>query len=471
MNYLRFSQRLSVVLIAVLGIAFFYAAYSTINNIVAEQSRIQQQALSPVYKLVRDELLRPLYIAETFASSVNFTTLMNADDIDEAQLLERLAQMERDLELVFFVASEKARRQYFSSGRTLDLIEGEVWWYFEAMEQDKEFMADLGQVGDVHLFFDVKMYSENREFLGYVGVGKRIQRFLDTFDQYKSRYGYDFLFVNDQNEIILSSLPDLVVTNASIPTLASLDWFDPDILSQGSLDSELIDVDGRNFLVSEFGIEELDWQLLLLVPLEARQGQITRAFVSNALSALVIVMLLLGTVSALLLFYKRKLEKTTEVDALSGLPNRAYVERRYDQLRRTGTELCVIIADLDHFKRINDTYGHPTGDKVLQAAAATLKQGLREMDIVGRWGGEEFVMLIPAKKIEMGGLVAERARASLEALQVEEQGSRVSVTGSFGVACGSAGEQSLNDLLASADRALYEAKSAGRNRVKLYEGD
>lgn len=220
--------RVAFALMLALGVAFFFATYNAIDNIVAEQSQVQQEAVSPVYELVRDELLRPLYIAETFASSIDFTTTMESPDVDEAALLQRLRDMERDLGLTFFVASERSRRQYFSNGATLDLVEGEVAWYFEAKARGKDFMADLGQVGDVHLYYDVMVRGRDGEFLGYVGVGKRIQQFVDTFDQYKARYGYDFLFANDRDEIILSSLPELVVTGAYIPTLESLDWFGQD---------------------------------------------------------------------------------------------------------------------------------------------------------------------------------------------------------------------------------------------------
>ena len=311
-------QRLIIVLMLSLGIAFFYATYKAIDSIVAEQSRVQQQAVSPVFKLVKDELLRPLHIAETFASSVDFTAELDSPDFNEEKLLQRLKKMEQDLDLVFFVASEQARKQYFSNGTTLDLVEGEVAWYYEAKANDKDFMADLGQVGDVHLFFDVKVYGPNREFLGYVGVGKRVQRFLDIFNRYKSMYAYDFLFVNDNNEIILSSLPDLVVTGAHIPTLDSVEWFRNGGSSRQSNDSEILQIEDEDFLISEFGIEELGWRLLLLVPLEARQAQTTSSFVANALAALFIVMFFASSFLFLMLVYKRKIDQKSEVRSANG---------------------------------------------------------------------------------------------------------------------------------------------------------
>jgi len=419
------SQRLVVLLMLTLGIAFFYAAYKAIDNTVAEQSLVQQQAVSPVYSLVNEELLKPLYIAETFASTIDFTVAMDSPDLDETALLNRLQEMQRDLGLVFFVASEKTRRQYLSDGTTLDLVEGEVSWYFDARDSGRDFLADLGQVGDVHLYFDVKVRGRDGEFLGFVGVGKHYQRFIDTFAQYKSLYGYDFLFVNNKDEIILSSLPDLVVTDAYIPTLQSLEWFDHGDSLNLSRDNEIIQVEDEDFLISEFGIEELGWRLLLLVPLEARQAQINRSFLTNALAALVIVALFASLFFYLLLLNKRHLEKKSELDPLTGLPNRIYVQRRYKQLQQSAVQMCAVVIDLDHFKIINDTHGHDAGDQVLKTAADTFTNELREKDIVSRWGGEEFVMLIPASSIELGGAIAERARQSLEALSVETRKSKV----------------------------------------------
>ena len=130
--------------------------------------------------------------------------------------------------------------------------------------------------------------------------------------------------------------------------------------------------------------------------------------------------------------------------------------------------VCAIVIDLDHFKQINDSHGHDAGDRVLAAAANALIQDLRENDTVCRWGGEEFVMLVPAKSIEMGKAIAERARRNLEALRISATDATLSVTASFGVAFGIARNESLAELLAKADKVLYEAKQKGRNQVKLY---
>ena len=466
-RFLKTYQRLVLLLVFVLAAVIISAAYIAINNIVAEQSRIQQQAISPVYNLVNEQLLKPLYIAQSYGQSVDFNNLMDTPDIDQQALIEQLKRMEEKFQLVFFVASEKARKQYFSDGRTLDLVEGEVYWYFEAQALNKDLIADLGQVGDVHLYFDVKIYNKDNENLGFVGVGKRIQEFLDSFEEYKKQYGYDFLFVNDRNEIILSSLPELVVTDEYIPTLETLDWYQLSQQKQQQLDNLLIEVDEESFLISEFAIEELDWRLLLLVPLQARQAQITSSFVANSVLAVSVVLLVFIAGFYLMMRYKQHLEKRIEIDELSGLPNRSYLQRRFNQIRREDSELCIVIVDLDHFKEINDTYGHNAGDIVLQKAAQCLSKELRQQDIVGRWGGEEFVMLIPSSTQEIGEAIAQRAKDGIEKMTFEFNGQSVSVTASFGVVFGSS-TLAFSKLLANADLALYEAKRNGRNRVEVF---
>jgi diguanylate cyclase (GGDEF)-like protein len=127
------------------------------------------------------------------------------------------------------------------------------------------------------------------------------------------------------------------------------------------------------------------------------------------------------------------------------------------------------MADIDHFKHINDTYGHPVGDEVLRAVAGKFHENLREVDIIYRYGGEEFLILLPETSSDGAIYVAERLRTALFS-NVLRKGNRSSfeirVTASFGVASFSINDLSHTDLIARADLGLYQAKKAGRNRVE-----
>jgi len=127
------------------------------------------------------------------------------------------------------------------------------------------------------------------------------------------------------------------------------------------------------------------------------------------------------------------------------------------------------MLDIDHFKQVNDTYGHPVGDRVLQAVTLACLDALRQNDSLGRLGGEEFVALLPGTDAEGALLVAERLRRQVAeaATVLDEGGAELRVTVSLGIAMLEPGEASAGDLLQRADAALYRAKEAGRNRVEM----
>ena len=159
-------------------------------------------------------------------------------------------------------------------------------------------------------------------------------------------------------------------------------------------------------------------------------------------------------------------------DPLTGLYNQRYLNRHLRGLLAMGqpSGIAVLMVDVDHFKRINDDYGHAVGDDALRLIAATLRSGIRVFDSLARYGGEEFVVVMPGTSQDDAISAAERLRAAIESLDFEAiPGERRKLTVSAGVSCAPDGLSAPEALLRSADQALYEAKRAGRNRVKMAE--
>jgi diguanylate cyclase len=170
--------------------------------------------------------------------------------------------------------------------------------------------------------------------------------------------------------------------------------------------------------------------------------------------------------------YREHLEEQRQkalVDPLTGLPNRAAWSERLDhevtQWRQHGNTLLLAMLDLDHFKRINDNYGHLAGDKVLKIIASVLRKRLRGTDFIARFGGEEFVLLMPSTVPAAGLKLLESLRASIEACPFHFKGEPVTITVSSGMTAFRPGEHG-DQALKRADQALYRAKNAGRNRVE-----
>jgi diguanylate cyclase (GGDEF)-like protein len=158
------------------------------------------------------------------------------------------------------------------------------------------------------------------------------------------------------------------------------------------------------------------------------------------------------------------------LDGLTGLANRRSVDAKLRaevaRARRFGDKVCLVIADLDDFKTVNDTFGHPAGDEALRLFAATLGATVREMDVAARWGGEEFALVLPGTDADGGARLAERARAALERCTLRVEGRELRLTASFGVASMPPAE-GVEELVNAADAALYEAKRTGKNRVMV----
>jgi diguanylate cyclase (GGDEF)-like protein len=166
----------------------------------------------------------------------------------------------------------------------------------------------------------------------------------------------------------------------------------------------------------------------------------------------------------------RIVERQALVDGLTGLPNRRQCEEtledEFARVERFGGSLAVVVADLDWFKDVNDRHGHPTGDAVLREVAVLLEETVRDVDLAGRWGGEEFVLVLPGTDLTGGVQLAERIRVALAGRTVlAVDGSPIPVTASFGVAA-IPPAKTASELFAAADAAMYQAKRAGKNRVE-----
>jgi two-component system, cell cycle response regulator len=177
-----------------------------------------------------------------------------------------------------------------------------------------------------------------------------------------------------------------------------------------------------------------------------------------------------------LLEANERLRHMSQTDALTGLDNRRHLEERIDEMfahaKRLGEPFSCVMCDLDKFKLVNDTYGHQAGDAVLRQFARILDEAAREIDRVGRYGGEEFMLLLPDALPEDAVVFAERVRGLVEAHTFTFEGGSIQRTASFGVAGWPHPHiEHCDGLVRSADDALYVAKETGRNKVVLFDSD
>lgn len=164
--------------------------------------------------------------------------------------------------------------------------------------------------------------------------------------------------------------------------------------------------------------------------------------------------------------------KCASHDGLTGVYNRRTFDiilaDEFDRASRYGRELSLLVMDIDHFKQVNDTYGHVAGDQILIEFAQEISKQLRGVDLLARYGGEEFVVILPETSMEMALLIAERIRKSIEEQQYQANDDIIRITTSAGVCSYPDQANTAEELIHHADSALYEAKQTGRNRVSVF---
>jgi len=249
-------------------------------------------------------------------------------------------------------------------------------------------------------------------------------------------------------------------------------------------DLEMPGMDGLKFLDMRNGHGRVrDTPVILLTGREGQEQKIrglergasdyvTKPFDPGELIARVKVQLKIKQLQDHLREQNKKLEELSNTDPLTQLANRRFLmqtlEKEFRRSVRSKQPLALIMADIDHFKRINDTCGHQQGDVVLKAVAEALTDELREYDLAARFGGEEFALLLPDTELFQAKVAAERIRKRVALLEFEGCLKEIGLTISLGVAAGPRQDiREIDDLVRLADDALYAAKREGRNRVVI----
>jgi diguanylate cyclase (GGDEF)-like protein len=446
----------------------------SVSKIVAEQSRAQQQSYSPALQLIVEQLMQPLHISQTLAKAKELNDLMRNPLNNEDQIFATLKRLNQEFSLNFFIASEISRIQYNSEGEKIELTEDKVDWYFRYKAQPENAMADIGQWQNPQFYIDLKIYDDEGNFLGVFGVGKSLDAFTHVFDEYKKTYGYDFIFVDQNKDITLTSDPELLVKGVTFKNLTDLPWFQalkPD-QQQTSLNNLLLQINGQEALIAELNIQPFDWTLYIITPLQSRKTEISRGFIISIVILLAAIFGLFLLIYNLMYYFKKDMQKIRQIDILNELANRNNIALKFEELMHEKESVSLVLIDLDNFKPINETHGGKAGDLVLRQVAQMLLSNIRDTDILGRWCGEEFIVLMPDTGPHEAAELCQELCKKLAATTITTDTTTIQITASFGISF-TATPRNLSEVVSVADDALFSAKRDGRNmvRVQLIESD
>jgi len=456
--------------ISISFINFMVSLHSTETDL---KTRSLPLTVDNIYTEIQKHVIEPNLVASMMAHDTFLKDWLINDEQNSDKIIRYLDTIKNKYGMfVAFLVSEKTQSYYTQNGflEHLSNTKSDNEWYFKfrKLQGDHEINLDFNNHLDNSLimFINHKIYDNNYHFVGATGIGLKISYINDMLKRFRQEYNFTVMFVNEKGEIVLSERTDTKIQSLSdTPELHNLS--DQIIVK----DSKILEYqkNGENYLLKTKYIPELDLYLLVEAKLDDFTENVRQTFYLNLTASLLVTVIIIFVILTMIRGYNEKLEFMARNDTLTGLMNRSAFNDSFNDFlllsKRKGDPLSLIFFDIDNFKTINDTLGHQVGDSVLIRIAELLKTRLRRTDIIGRWGGEEFIIGLVDTDNKNAELIAETLRVAFEEDVRLLHLSNSPVTASFGVITARSSD-TIDTLLTRVDSAMYRAKELGKNRIE-----
>lgn len=459
-------------------IGSYIVSRDTIRQNVVEQAL--PLTSDNIYSEIQKDILRPAFISSLMASDTFLRDWILAGEADQTQISRYLKEVKEKYGMISaFMVSDRTDHYYYADGllKTVREDEHRDEWYFRVrkMKTDYEINVDIDMANRdaMTIFINHRVLDYNGNFIGATGVGLTLDTMTDIIDSYQARFHRNIYFTDHDGKVMLAGKS--MTERGRITDMPGVASIASSILNRDVRPTQLeYRHNGESVLMSSRFIPELDWYLLVEQNITDDVLPVRKVFALNiAISAIVSILILVLTLFAVNR-YQQRLRLIAGTDSLTGLLNRQAFELVFRQAmldaERRGKPLCAILFDIDFFKNVNDQHGHLAGDRVLQQIADITRNALRESDIVTRWGGEEFLILLKDCPLEQAHTLAEKLRQTIADHTFVLDSKNVKLSISLGMTQYSSRE-SLPAFFSRADKALYEAKSKGRNQVAVSFSD
>jgi diguanylate cyclase (GGDEF)-like protein len=428
-------------------------------------------AAESVYARLQRDLVEPIFVSSMMANDTFLHDwVLNGEETPEAMQKFLNEVQTRYGTITAFFVSERSGRYYHPSG-ILKLIDPDEWrdtWYWRVRGMDEPYElnvdVDLANADALTVFINYRVVDVDGTFLGAAGVGLTVDAMAGMAARLRDEFGTAVYFV-DPDGIIVAGMPAGYKT--PLPTVnhePALQAVAMKAMEAGGGAFRYQTADG-DVLLHVRWLPEVRWFLFVEQAEAASVAGSRRALRLNLLVYTGILMLVLLAATLTVDRFQSRLERAATHDTLTGALNRlafgAVADHAIKDARRTGSPLSAVMVDADGFKEINDRFGHPDGDKVLKSIVGAVLGVMRQSDAFCRWGGEEFLFLLPSCDPEAAKAVAEKVRAAAE--ETTARDCPVTVTLSAGIAT-LRDQEDFDALVRRADDALLQAKRAGKNR-------
>lgn len=474
-----------VVVLLIVGLATmvfsnYYISLRSLRNEIAKNEL--PLTGDTIYSEIQRDLLQPIFISSLMAQD----TFLRDWVLDGEKDVEKITRYLNEIQdrygtVTSFFVSDKTDIYYHADGilKRVSSEEPRDVWYYRVRKMEKPFEinldVDMANRDALTIFINYKVFDYEGKFIGATGVGLTVNAMTRLIDEYQARYDRAIYFCDRSGKIVLAGDEvsggemNLLRKGAMTPLVGEIlagDEPGKTYYHQFRRSGEMIHLDTR--FIPDFG-----WFLVVEQGEREAIKDIRNALFFNLLIGIVIVTIVPLLIYLAIRSYEKRLELVATTDSLTGISNRLAFEMDFDRSfgERGGGdgESSLLLIDIDHFKKINDNFSHLVGDEVIRHVTLVLRANIRAGDTFGRWGGEEFIILLKDFGADRAFVQAERLRRAVEESPYIHEGKSISVTISIGFASCRPGEGEEKNLFAHADMALHGAKEKGRNRTERYE--
>lgn len=460
------------------SLASYMSSRDAIENGISEQTL--PLTGDNIYSEIQKDILRPVFISSLMAHDTFVRDWMLNGEKNPQQIVRYLSEVKKKYGTISsFLVSERSHSYYHADGtlKTVSEAEPRDAWFFRVRAMDKEDYEtnvdfDMANRDSMTIFINHRVLDYQGNFIGATGVGLTLDTMSHIIDRYQARFRRNIYFVDAAGAVVLTGKAPGSVRGA-LRSLPGIGAIAAQILNRDSHPTRLAyRSDKASMLVNSRYIPELGWYLVVEQNVSDDVRPLRRVFALNLAISAAVTLLVLAITLLTVNRFQRRIERVASTDALTGLLNRKALEPVLRNLtllsKRSGRPLAAILFDIDFFKRVNDTHGHLWGDTVIRGVADIARRVVRESDVVTRWGGEEYLVLLNDCDLAQAAHIAEALRAAVEAQDFAMPEPNLKVTISLGVAQYRDGETE-SGFFSRADSALYQAKKDGRNRLRLSE--
>ena len=423
-----------------------------------------------IYSEIQKDLIRPILISSLMAGDTFVRDWVVRGEKDGDEMRRYLKEiMQRHGAFTSFFVSDITRNYYHADGLIKQVQEGEARdrWFFRVREMKEPYEInldpDIANKDALTIFINYRVHDFNGRFIAATGIGLTADAVQKRIIEYQQRYQRRIYFADADGRIILGS--DAGDIGKPLASLAGMESLATRILDARDGQHEY-SRDGQAMLLNARFIPELKWHLIVEQSEDDALADIRRSLYMNMLIVVLIAAASIWATGITIDRYQRRLEEMAVTDKLTGLANRQaftpMIEQVFAETRRTPAPVSLALIDIDHFKQINDTHGHLVGDEILRRFAARISGNVRDSDLVFRWGGEEFLVILRDCEGTNALRIADKLLKAIGETPFDTSGQTIGVTISVGVAERKA-DESIDQLIGRADQALYAAKRDGRN--------